>query len=194
MARTNSNLGFSLIELMVVTSIITVLISISLPNYAQFKIKAARSEVVQNMRFFMTALESFRAENDRYNVSGNFAFAWGGPASTEDGPVYSCSDSTYLNHFSYLGIKNTTEQCQRMRYVFSIGVPSAGNTFELNAMNTRQGDVSDGIYFWAGASIPTFMCRNVRISNIYIDQWRMTDQDSAPFIPDSSVDALKICF
>ena len=58
--------AFSLVELMVVLSIIGLLVSLALPRYNGMKIRAARLEAKQNLNAIYTLQVAFHAENDRY--------------------------------------------------------------------------------------------------------------------------------
>ncbi len=61
-----SNLGFSLVELMVVVSIITLLGSITFPSYVKFMIRAARVEMTTNLRHIATLAHAYHAENSQF--------------------------------------------------------------------------------------------------------------------------------
>lgn len=57
-------LGFSLVELMVVLSIISIIVGIAFPKYLGIKIRAARVEARQNLNFLYTLHQSYIAENE----------------------------------------------------------------------------------------------------------------------------------
>ena len=54
--------GFSLIELMVVVSIITLVSALTIPKYYLFTAKAARVEAYQNLKFVHTLFENYRED------------------------------------------------------------------------------------------------------------------------------------
>ncbi|MDC0980295.1 prepilin-type N-terminal cleavage/methylation domain-containing protein [Bdellovibrionales bacterium] len=70
-STTYNQRGFSLIELMIVVSIIGILSAIAIPNFNRFQRKARQSEVKSMMSGIYTAEKAFRAEWETYY--GNLA-------------------------------------------------------------------------------------------------------------------------
>jgi len=62
----NNQKGFTLIELMIVVAIIGILAAIAIPNYLNYQLKAKTAEAKTNLGGIKTALESYRAEQDKY--------------------------------------------------------------------------------------------------------------------------------
>lgn len=96
-----NNLGFSLIELMIVISIIGVLAALGMPKFKTFQAKARQSEVKTSLNQIYVLQESFHAENDRYtihsNVTGNGA---GTCTETNIGfKLTNCTKVRYNYHF-----------------------------------------------------------------------------------------------
>ncbi len=58
--------GMTLIELMIVISIIAVLMAVLLPNFVSVKYQAVRSACIQNERAIASALEIYRTDFSRY--------------------------------------------------------------------------------------------------------------------------------
>ncbi len=96
------NNGFSLIELMVVVSIASTVVSIALPNIVMIKIKAARAEMTQNLRVMRTLGEAARADNDSYPV-GSFSYG----VADFGGEIINCNPN-------FLGF--SVPSCQKLRY------------------------------------------------------------------------------
>ena len=63
--------GFTLIELMVVVTIIAILASLSFPSYMQFVRRADRSEAQADLQDWANRQEVWRADNMGYNTNIN---------------------------------------------------------------------------------------------------------------------------
>jgi len=61
--------GFTLIELMVVMTIIALLISIAVPRYFHSVEKAKEATLKQSLNVMRVAIDKFHGDNDRYPVS-----------------------------------------------------------------------------------------------------------------------------
>ena len=132
--RSNNPRGFSLIELMLIISIISLLIIISLPSYTGLKIKAARTEALLNLKTIRSLAESHHADNSEYPLS----FAYGSTGKSW-GPRHMNSDlCTTSNALGF-----TTSNCSKLRYYYYFsGIGGMGNEI----------DPSKRLYFTAQAS------------------------------------------
>src|SRR5580704_12315773 len=74
----NSKAGFSLIELMVVISIIAFLAMISVPSFTKYLAKAKRAEVYLQLSSLYAAQKAYWAEHGRYStqLSGQGGIGW----------------------------------------------------------------------------------------------------------------------
>lgn len=62
----NKNLGFTLIELMIVVAIIAILAAIAYPSYTQYKIRTNRVDVQSEMMNIAQRLQSYKSVNHSY--------------------------------------------------------------------------------------------------------------------------------
>ena len=62
----NKNLGFTLIELMIVVAIIAILAAIAYPSYTQYKIRTNRADVQSEMMNIAQRLQSYHVINHNY--------------------------------------------------------------------------------------------------------------------------------
>lgn len=64
--------AFTLIELLVVVSIISILAAIAVPNFLEAQVRAKVSRMRNDMRSLATAVESYRADHNRYPPRSKF--------------------------------------------------------------------------------------------------------------------------
>lgn len=62
----SKNLGFTLIELMIVVAIIAILAAIAYPSYTQYKIRTNRVDVQSEMMNIAQRLQSYKSVNHSY--------------------------------------------------------------------------------------------------------------------------------
>ena len=67
--KKNSQMGFSLIELMVVVVIIGILATVGVPQYQRFQMKAKRAEAKGLLSGMYTAQKAFFAEWNQYYLN-----------------------------------------------------------------------------------------------------------------------------
>lgn len=67
--QNRSNTGFTLIELMIVVSIIGVIGSIAIPSLQKYVYRAQRNEAYVNLNGIFKAQKTFQAENGSYGTS-----------------------------------------------------------------------------------------------------------------------------
>jgi prepilin-type N-terminal cleavage/methylation domain-containing protein len=61
--RTNRNLGFTLVEIMIVVAIIGLLATIAIPNFVRARLKAQQSACINNLRQIDGAKQQWALEN-----------------------------------------------------------------------------------------------------------------------------------
>jgi prepilin-type N-terminal cleavage/methylation domain-containing protein len=66
----SEQLGFTLIEMMIVVAIIAILVSILVPNFVRARAQAQTSACESNLKEIATAIELFQTDNDRYPSGG----------------------------------------------------------------------------------------------------------------------------
>lgn len=64
--RSHSPHAFTLIELLIVVAIIGILAAIAVPNFLNAQIRAGVTRVKADFRTIMTALETYRLDNNDY--------------------------------------------------------------------------------------------------------------------------------
>ena len=78
-ASNSSELGFTLIELMVVITIIALLAAIAIPAFVEYKAKSFDSRAKADLRNVATAEEAYFSENEVYKTCSGAACASGLP-------------------------------------------------------------------------------------------------------------------
>ncbi|MEO7993358.1 MAG: type II secretion system protein [bacterium] len=78
MLRRRSQAGFTLVEMLVVITIIGILAGLALPNITKARTKAKESEVKANLHSIQTSLERFYVDHQQYPayIAGGNAAAW----------------------------------------------------------------------------------------------------------------------
>ncbi len=74
--------GFSLVELMVVVSIIAVLSAIAIPKFRIFQAKARQAEAKMNLSTIFTLESSYQGDNDTFVNLPAVGFGYGNPNNT----------------------------------------------------------------------------------------------------------------
>lgn len=119
--------GFTLVEIMIVVSIIALLAAIAIPNVLRGRTTANESAAIGNLRALVSSLEMYRSVNNAYPANG--AAAW--------------QDDMYVNADpdfgppSFSGDLVAGATIQGYDYTF-VGV-AAGTTYTLNAVPNAVG-------------------------------------------------------
>jgi prepilin-type N-terminal cleavage/methylation domain-containing protein len=58
--------GFSMVELMAVTGIISVLASVAIPQFSSYRVKAYNAAALSDMKNVQTVLEAYYEDNNSY--------------------------------------------------------------------------------------------------------------------------------
>ena len=158
----SSQKGFSLIELMVVVAIMAILVTIAVPNFQRFQMKAKQQEAKSNLTALYTAQKAFHAEWSQYygdfrdigyNPEGNLRYRISNGAGGVNSPpaaVYSFSggagaDAAPVLFSSLLYCANTvvgvncTDVGTYARNPTNM-VPPQANNFTASAASNLDGD------------------------------------------------------
>ena len=116
----NNSKGFSLIELMVVMSIMGLVIGLSIPSVAILKIRAAQAEKTTYMREIFSLAHSFHGEYGRYPTYFNHGQAAAGEVFCTYVDETDGADPGLAEH----GVKARalgfwTPDCYKLRYLYS---------------------------------------------------------------------------
>jgi type II secretion system protein G len=96
--ETSRELGFTLIELMVVVAIIALLAAIIIPNYVHARAQASVSQTEANIKQIATALELYYGDNEAYPASGDISPTLFGGATN---PYLTTTPTNALGHRAY---------------------------------------------------------------------------------------------
>jgi prepilin-type N-terminal cleavage/methylation domain-containing protein len=133
--------GFSLIELLIVVSIILIIAAIAIPGLLKARISANQASAVESMRTIMTAESSYQT------AFGNYAptiLALGSAATCPPGTAPTAAQFCFLD--STLSAA-TTPATGKSGYFFTYVVGGANTTFTLNADPISVGQTGDMHYF-----------------------------------------------
>jgi prepilin-type N-terminal cleavage/methylation domain-containing protein/prepilin-type processing-associated H-X9-DG protein len=86
--------GFSLVELLVVVSIIALLVSISLPSLGKAKREAQQTVCGTRVRGLLTALNTYAAEFPTMPINGLLLPKWNVPTMYQSNPVFASAEAT----------------------------------------------------------------------------------------------------
>lgn len=90
--------GFTLIELMIVVTIIAILASVVVPSYQDYVIKSKIPDVTSNLATMRVRMEQYFQDNIRYSTAVGGVTCGGTWPFTSDYFTYNCvaTDNTYL--------------------------------------------------------------------------------------------------
>ena len=86
-----SLLGFTLVEMMIVVSILALLVSLGVPGYLRSRNKSRQDTCVNNLRMIEHAADQYRIDNN-LAISTNVSIVWLWPSTTTAKDV-----SSYIN-------------------------------------------------------------------------------------------------
>lgn len=132
--KLSHNLGFSMIELMVVVAIVGVLAAVGIPQYSKFQSKARQSEAKMNLAALFTAEESFRQEWNQFSTNLNLiGFSVQG---------------------SRLRYKTGFDASLCTNYVTINGAPSEQNSINNTWSDGSSVNTSNATWAYGGVSVP----------------------------------------
>jgi len=132
--------GFTLIELMIVVSIVAILAAIALPSYQGYLVRATRSEAQSALLGFAQAMERFYNRN--YSFDG--AAAGGNTTGSPAADVYPSTAPIDGDPFYNLSIEAADATSYRLRATPIAGSRQAGDGFlELDSLGRRSWDRDD---------------------------------------------------
>lgn len=138
--KTNKSLGFSLIELMMVVSIISVLASLGIPKFRTFQAKARQTEAKINLDNIDVLQRTFFADNDRFTLFEGTGYR-GSLA-----PI--CSEPN-------TGFK--LANCAKVRYNYVGGIYTGGLVFRITANTHGSGGGTPKNLICPGTTTPDFI-------------------------------------
>ena len=143
LGRAGSERGFSLIELLIVVSVILIIAAIAIPNFMRSKMRANEASAVSSLRSITTA-------EVVYSTTYNIGYSSSLPALGGNGGVISASNAGLIDSVLSSGSKSG--------YTFSYAPTSSdanGNilTYTANADPALVGTTGDGHYYVDQTSI-----------------------------------------
>ena len=116
--------GFSLVELMVVLSIVGIIVGLALPKFKALQVRARQAEVKSNLNHIYTLQIAYHSENEIF--AGVFFVGDG----VKDGPA---GPSTQCNSPNDLGFSVT--DCQKVLYMYAGDNTNTADEFDVYALS-----------------------------------------------------------
>lgn len=107
--KKQNNKGFSLVELMIVVSIIGILAALAVPRFQGFQARAKSAEARTSLSHIYTLEQSYYGDNDQYtNVLGSqgLGFSLNGQTPASNGTTFAIN-ATARNRYAYTGVTGT---------------------------------------------------------------------------------------
>jgi type IV pilus assembly protein PilA len=136
--------GFSLIELLIVVSIILIIAAIAIPGLLKARISANQASAVESMRTIMTANSAYQTSFGIYSPT---IVALGGPNAAACAPGVPPTSTQFCFLDATLATA-TTAASGKSGYFFTYVVGGVNNSaYTLNADAMSQGQTGDNHYF-----------------------------------------------
>lgn len=187
-----STFGFSLLELMVVVSIISMISVLSLPYLFRMKIKAAQAEMYGMIKGISGNIKSYCIDNN-CNVAGSTIVGQYG--STFAGGV----EDDYCSSPNSIGFSSSS--CDQLRYYYSYSIVNENN-YSVSAQSVYY-QMAGTLMLRQGNKYgpPTRMCKNpFGLDIYYCDLWNFS-ADTGVLAPAQTAgcgipgtNALETCF
>lgn len=138
----NNNKGFTLVELIIVVTIIGILAMIAVPSYLGQQSRAARTEAFKNLETLRLLEEQFFSENAAYPASAGVCAADNDNVAAIQANMPGFQPGTGLN-FSYCVEMDVnlagaaTPNCFRARAFGNTDSRVAGETFAIDCANNK---------------------------------------------------------
>jgi len=133
--------GFSLIELLIVVSIILIIAAIAIPGLLKARMSANQASAVESLRTILTAESAYQTSFGGYSPTMQ---ALGSAAPCPLGTPPTAAQFCFLDPT----LSNaTTAATPKSGYFFTYVVGAANNSFALNADPSQQGSTGDMHYF-----------------------------------------------
>jgi len=150
--------GFSLVEILVVISIIAILVGLAYPHYQRYTFQAKRSEAVSNLLSIRSMEESYRAVNDKYVTADWSPLTIPGSAKS-----YNWNSNSYFSEIGFRpngavfyrygvcnmnGLNKTHTECESNPQSCWDGAPKPSNGFAnvtpyIDILIKAEGDLDD---------------------------------------------------
>jgi type IV pilus assembly protein PilA len=124
--------AFTLIELMVVVVLISILVTIAIPNYQRFQLRAKLSEAKHNMGAIRECLEAYHLENGTYIVCSMH------PATIPSAARVMWEDTAVPQNWIDIGFKPVGQI--RYSYEVQAGVSGIADSYVISAYGDLDGD------------------------------------------------------
>ncbi len=174
--------GFSLVELMVVLSIISVVVALSVPSFALIQVKAARAENQTTNNLIFTYAEAYSAENSGY------------PPQFDYGLQY-LSFGGGLHNFCVPNVVGfSVPDCSKMRYWYRF-TPS-GQSFLVSSQSLYLVNTSGvpTMIFGRQDGPPTRRCKPYAGYKLYFNDLNYYTQNREHSTHSDATNMLKGCF
>ena len=120
-----NQLGFTLIELMIVVAIISILASLALPKFKKFQAKSMQAEARTNLYYLFALEDTYRLDHGTYTAMAPTGNGYSNPSN----PASKC------NRDNDLGFR--LESCDKVRYAYIVGtVTGSGSISDWSATGT----------------------------------------------------------
>src|SRR5438270_4968438 len=133
--------GFSLIELLIVVSIILIIAAIAIPGMLKARISANQASAVESLRTILTAESSYQSTFGAYAPT---ILALGSASPCPQGTPPTAAQYCFLD----ATLSNATNAgTPKSGYFFTYVIGAANNSFTLNADPSQVGSTGDMHYF-----------------------------------------------
>lgn len=143
------DLGFALIELMIVVVILGLLAALALPTFTRYVRRSATSEASTNVQRIYAAQYTYNAEIHERGLAGSFVNALATPSAAPSAAKYPASATTWSDQATWTALGFALDS----RHYYQYASPGSNTGFTSVAQGDLDGDGTRSTFYRTGTIV-----------------------------------------